>query len=187
MEPYRYRLLAPGDIRLLRLLPAVDEAAAIKCHLFDFTLGAGRGTDLYEALSYVWGDVNEGLPIEIDEQALNVTKNLHAALVHMRHHYMERLIWVDAICINQTDENEKVQQIQDMYRIYALANSVLVWLGEEADGSEQAFQEIYASAARGSTVAASEHGNLRSIFALLNRPWFQRVWVRNDCVVAMKC
>jgi heterokaryon incompatibility protein (HET) len=119
-SPYRYSSLPPGldRIRLLRLMPNKDETAAIKCQLFNYTLESAKGTHLYEALSYVWGNPDETVPISIGKHHINVTKNLHAALLHLRSHSFERIVWVDAVCINQADDQEKARQIQYMTKIY---------------------------------------------------------------------
>ena len=120
--PYRYSSLSPGErdgsIRLLRLMPNRDETAVIECQLFNYTLESGKGTHLYEALSYVWGNPDEIVPIKIGEHCFKVTKNLHAALLRLRNHSFERIVWVDAVCINQADNQEKAHQIQNMTKIY---------------------------------------------------------------------
>jgi hypothetical protein len=143
--PYRYSSLMPGNdsIRLLRLIPNRDETADIQCELFEYSLqNSCEETHLYDALSYVWGNPHEQLPIFIHEHSFDVTVNLHAALLRLRNHSIERILWVDAICINQTDSKEKGQQIQSMAKIYGYANRVIVWLGEAADDSDLALEEI---------------------------------------------
>ena len=71
-----------------------------------------------------------------------MTKNLHAALVRLRDPFLKRILWVDAICINQQDEEERTQQVAAMARIYGLAKRVVVWLGEEAGDGALAFREL---------------------------------------------
>src|ERR1700685_3305339 len=93
------------NIRLLRLTNK-NETAAIECQLFNYTLESGRGTHLYEALPYVWGDPDTTVPISIGGHCFKVTKNLHAALLRLRNYSLERIIWVDAICVNQLDNQE---------------------------------------------------------------------------------
>jgi hypothetical protein len=78
-----------------------------------------------------------------------VTVNLHEALSHLRDRSIERIIWVDAVCINQNDGEEKGQQIQLMAKIYGQASRVLVWLGEAADNSDQALEEIRLAGSKG--------------------------------------
>ena len=180
--PYRYSSLPPGidSIRLLRLIPNKDETAAIKCKLFNYSLGQDKGPHLYEALSYVWGNSNETVSISIDGHALPITQSLHAALLRLRDRSFERIIWVDAICINQENEQEKEQQIQFMEKIYGQANRVVVWLGEAADDSDRALEEIRTAGGKKSPNSSNNETIQQAVLALLQRPWFRRIWVREQ-------
>lgn len=105
--------LPPGhnSIRLLRLMPCGKESmemTEIQCELFTHSLqDRGKGTHLYEALSYVWGDPKGSQPIRVNGKEFHVTANLHAALMRLRDHSLQRILWVDAICINQGSDEEK--------------------------------------------------------------------------------
>ena len=176
----RYSPLSPGpdSIRLLRLMPDKDETAPIRCQLFNYSLQeSGKRTHLYEALSYVWGDPEKTLPIFIDEHRFSVTENLHAALWRLRERSIE-WIWVDAICINQQDQQERGHQVQSMAKIYGKANRVLVWLGEAANDSDRALEEIRVAADDESTNSLENEIIQEAFLALLRRTWFQRIWVR---------
>lgn len=176
---YCYSPLLPdlGCIRLLRLMPDGDEAAPIRCQLFDYSLHeSAQRVHLYEAVSYVWGDCKRLLPISIANHRFNVTENLHAVLLRLRNRSFERIIWIDAICINQEDDKEKEHQILSMPKIYGQSNRVIVWLGEAADESDNALEALR-KAGRGD-YSQNDLLNQRSILRLLRRPWFQRVWVR---------
>jgi len=178
MPPYRYSTLSHGadGIRLLRILPHKDKAAPMQCELINYSLEEADGTHLYEALSYVWGDSSKTLPISVDRQDFDITVNLHGALLRLRSSQLERIIWIDAICINQTDNSEKEQQIRLMTKIYGHANRVNIWLGNAADNSDQAFEDI--SAAAGSKGTHLSKTRQSAILKLLDRPWFRRIWVR---------
>jgi hypothetical protein len=141
---YCYSSLPEGSIRLLRLLPPEDEDehAPIKCELFDCALADSESTRPYEALSYVWGSESMSQSISIDGCDLSVRENLYAALSHLRDRSIERIIWIDAICINQGDLKEKGQQVQSMAKIYSKASRVIVWLGGATPDSGQALKEI---------------------------------------------
>ena len=190
MSPYCYSSLLPGpdSIRLLRLMPHEDKTAPIQCQLVNYSLQeSSGGTHLYEALSYVWGDPKETLPISIisiGEHDLPVTHdlpvrvNLHAALSRLRDRCFERIIWVDALCINQADKKEKEYQIQSMTKIYGQANRVIVWLGEAADDSDQALEDIRVAAEGEFTNSSNNEKSQKAILKLLERPWFRRIWVR---------
>jgi hypothetical protein len=181
MSQYCYSPLSSGhdSIRLLRLMPHEDETADIQCELFEYSPQNSCGNHLYEALSYVWGNPDETLPIFIHEHGFNVTVNLRAALLRLRNHSIERILWVDAICIDQANWEEKGHQIQSMAKIYGQANRVVVWLGEAADDSDLAFEEIrVAGGKKSKSTNPLDCGSIQqAVLALLQRPWFRRIWV----------
>jgi hypothetical protein len=118
----------PGTaIRLLTLLPGIRDSI-ICCSLAVATLD----DDLhYEALSYTWGDSTIKREININHNhCLQVTANLETALQYLRYPDNDRVLWIDAICINQDDNVEKSKQVPLMGEIYGRAFNVLVWLGE---------------------------------------------------------
>ncbi|KAF2805780.1 HET-domain-containing protein, partial [Mytilinidion resinicola] len=194
--PYRYTSIPQGNdtIRLLRLLPSKDATAAIKCQLFNYSLAPDIKSHRYEALSYVWGDENTTIPVFIDGYVLSVKANLHAALVHLRDRSFERILWVDALCINQENVNEKEQQIPFMARIYHQASRVVVWLGEAANSSSLALEKIRDAGGKKSEDSPnndlirqdSPNNDLirEAILALLQRPWFRRIWILQEVGVA---
>jgi hypothetical protein len=183
--PYHQPPLPRGNdnIRLLRLIPNKNETAIIKCQLFNYSLEPHKSTHLYDALSYVWGNPNETLPIFIEGHVLHVTASLHAALLRLRNHSLERIIWVDAVCINQADEEEKEHQIQSMARIYGQANRVIVWLGKAEDDSNRALETIRSAAENQSTNVSN---NQKAVLALFQRPWFERIWVRKQTLDSIR-
>ncbi|KAK3339433.1 heterokaryon incompatibility protein-domain-containing protein, partial [Neurospora tetraspora] len=171
--------MSRGHIRLLQLLPPKNEDVAIHCRLFCTTLDS-KGTRLYEALSYVWGSEDKPCSIFINGCNLAIGENLYAALLHLRDHSIERTIWIDAICINQEDQEEKGHQVQSMAKIYAKASRVIVWLGEEAAGSDQALEGIRIAA----ELSTRRLDNKAGILTLLQRPWFRRIWVLQEVAAA---
>jgi hypothetical protein len=179
---YHYTRLPEADnIRLIRLLYSEDENAPIRCQLFNYSLReSGKRTHPYDALSYVWGNPDETRPIVIDKHVLHVTVNLHDALSQLRYRSIERIIWVDAVCINQNDTKEKEQQIQFMAKIYGQANRVVVWLGRAANRSDQALEEIRVAGGKTSTTTSNKETMQQAVLALLRRPWFRRIWVREQ-------
>jgi hypothetical protein len=194
-----YTSLREGSVRLLRLLPHSDENSGIECQLITCPLLDSGRTHPYEALSYVWGPVENQQSIYVDGDKLSVGANLHAALSHLRDCFLERILWIDAICINQKDEKgEKEQQVQSMAKIYAKASRVIVWLGEAAADSDLALKEILRAAnqlhinsvmdetnQQVASALSDQHpadsstneSNRHALLALLERPWFQRIWV----------
>jgi hypothetical protein len=97
------------------------------------------------------------------------------ALLRLRYGLVERVLWVDAICINQENKREKEQQIQNMARVYGQADHVIVWLGMAAENSDRALQEI--RIAGKSRDYPHDEATQKAVVALLQRPWFRRTWV----------
>lgn len=83
------------------------------------------------------------------------------------------MLWIDQICVNQADISERNQSVAAMGKIYSYANRVLVYLGEDGEGSAEAMDYI-----------ASRTGAHESIPKLLERPWFSRVWVLQEVALA---
>lgn len=86
----------------------------------------------FVALSYMWGESNAQKKILLNGAEFAVTENLLTALYHLRRKntFEDKLFWIDAICINQDDMNEKSRQVRIMNHIYDRASSVVVWLGD---------------------------------------------------------
>jgi len=123
-------------IRLMAILPSERKTADIKCILGPENLNRNPS---YEALSYVWGDATKLKRIDVCKHAFYVTENLEIALRNLRLRNKLRVLWVDAICINQNDVVEKSSQIRQMGEIYSQATEVLIWLGPETLSSAKAF------------------------------------------------
>ncbi|KAH0545316.1 hypothetical protein FGG08_000615 [Glutinoglossum americanum] len=90
-----------------------------------------------------------GSPIKVPchKQNLAVTSNLVAALQKMRNESWFRYLWIDAICINQGDVQERIDQVSIMRSIYEQARQTLIWLGEGDAGMDLAMDAIFAIAA----------------------------------------
>jgi hypothetical protein len=91
---------------------------------------------LYTALSYCWGTTEDKKQITLNEETFMVTQNLATALQYLRREGRPEGLWIDSICINQDDKDEKTEQVQQMKSIYESANEVVVWLGPAADNSD---------------------------------------------------
>lgn len=117
----------------MRLLPAQNRTDSIRCTLHTAYL---ERKPFYEALSYAWGDPAVTRQIIVNERAVNVTVNLAAALRRLRRRYGDRRLWVDALCINQQDNDEKSHQVNLMKDIYAKAPKAILWLGDFSDDSQ---------------------------------------------------
>ncbi|KAK0709221.1 heterokaryon incompatibility protein-domain-containing protein, partial [Lasiosphaeria miniovina] len=135
-DPYEFRPLpdASCHMRLLTLLGADEASAPVECKMRVVGLGSQQPGEQvpYEALSYTWGADVHDEPVRVDGRPLRVTRNLHHALARLRRHSSQppRVLWVDAICINQGDDDEKNLQVCEMRHIYGRAAAVVAWLGE---------------------------------------------------------
>ncbi|KAF5590999.1 ACB 4-hydroxyacetophenone monooxygenase [Fusarium subglutinans] len=180
---YRYDQLPANSIRLLRLLPHQDERAPITCQLFNCVLENSGSCRPYEALSYVWGSNHKPESILIDGCDLPIGKNLFAALLHLRDRSIERILWIDAICINQQDTKEKGHQVQSIAKIYASATRVIVWLGKATVGIDQSLEVIRIAGFAGKQPTITQT-NENSILEIVRAPWFQRIWVLQEVAAA---
>ncbi|KAK4222693.1 hypothetical protein QBC38DRAFT_489218 [Podospora fimiseda] len=115
-----------SQIRLLQLQAGTGEDPIV-CFLKAVNL---EGHPEYDALSYVWGNPGVTGSIQLHGREHSVTINLWDALKRLRQPDKHRRLWVDALCINQTDSKEKEGQIGLMGKIYSQAKEVCLWLGE---------------------------------------------------------
>jgi hypothetical protein len=125
--PYGYLFLEreSSEIRILTLLPGSwDEE--IHCRLRKASLDLNPE---YEALSYAWGDLLHTKHIHLDGHTIEVTSNLEVALRYLRRPSEELSLWVDALCIDQSDDSEKSHQVALMDKVYKQCSQVYIWLG----------------------------------------------------------
>jgi hypothetical protein len=120
------------EIRLIELEPRSDPSAPLSCRMRRLAL---EDAPEYYALSYYWGAANdERCPIWVNGFEFKIQLNLYDALIALQRRNCT-MIWADAICLNQDDDDEKAQQVPRMKLIYQRAKGVAIWLGKEADGS----------------------------------------------------
>lgn len=132
MNAHIYRPLDPkrSEIRVLTLLPSSKPIDPIHCSLKHVSLD---DKPQFEALSYVWGPPNPKHDIFLDGAKFTVTPSLHAALTALRHRKKPRIVWADAICINQNDDDDKAYQVPLMGRLYTEATRTVIWFGASND------------------------------------------------------
>lgn len=206
-----YEDINASEFRLFVLEPGID--GKIEGH---FILEARERLvpPPYEALSYHWGSKEDQAIIVCNGHEMKVRQNLYDALVELRLPHAPRLLWCDALCINQENNEEKNQQVRHMNSIYESAHRVLIFLGAEADDIKGAFtllRYMHSSAeytARRKfdfithflptsyTAARSlgqegisesaEQACWNCANALLCRPWFHRLWVLQEVLHARK-
>ncbi|KAE8454154.1 hypothetical protein EG329_005079 [Mollisiaceae sp. DMI_Dod_QoI] len=141
--------------------------------------------------------------------SLGIAHNLFVALQHLRHSNNSRVLWIDAICINQDDKDERSAEVIEMGSIYRNASQVIVWLGLSSHNSDLALQTLsrigdaviclpeqgltretpgsWPATLRNDVEALKSHADRwLSIKDLITREWFSRLWVFQEIVLAQK-
>lgn len=169
----RFQELGERQIRLLHLSNGnFNDLIHINLTVEDFAFGVQ-----YEALSYTWandaGDSRKSYSVYYGEgwEVIRVTENCANALRRLRYRNKTRTLWVDAICINQEDVDERSHQVEMMADIFACAERVIVYLGENEPGSFHD-EPLYRSRLR------------QQVEELCGRPYFSRIWVVQELVFA---
>ena len=141
---FQYQALeSPGSLRVHLLNPSSASLANLHCKLLSTTI-SDCDQDLFEhyvALSYVWGSTDNLQTIILEGCQFQITKNLHNALHDIRDPFRVIRLWVDAICINQQDGNERNQQVALMGQIYSIARHTIIYLGQSSPAIDVAFEE----------------------------------------------
>ena len=144
----------------------------------------------YTALSYTWsGSVGEHF-ISVGGAPLSITENLSMALRHIRGPTRPRNMWVDAICINQGDYEEKAIQVNMMGDIFASGTRTIVWLGEKSADSDVAMDFI--GSLRQRTLDQQDSDSKieqtcpRAINELMQRKWWTRIWVIQEVLMSRR-
>lgn len=115
------------EIRLVILQPG-KKNDSVHCDLITVPSISAKP---FEALSYCWGRTSVINTIFVHDKNLQISPNLEQALRHLRMRNSQRSLWIDAICINQTDIPEKNKQVPKMRQIYKRASEVLVWISRD--------------------------------------------------------
>ncbi|KAL3959396.1 hypothetical protein ACCO45_007558 [Purpureocillium lilacinum] len=181
---------AQNGIRVVRVAPYNSFGRnPVVCQLEETTWDACE----YEALSYCWGKQNDHAIIQLGGEPFKVTKDLAAALEQLCLPDRIRTIWIDAICINQFDPEEKSVQVRMMGNIYRAAQQVLVWVGSARDDTKLAFKQLDRLANVISTPSNAveeiwEEQDMGSWIECLNdliqRPYWSRAWTVQEVVLA---
>lgn len=180
-------------IRLLQILPGTPQDD-VRCFMYPIAL---ENCPEYEALSYCWGNTTDLTPILINEHSLDITRSLRSALFHLRRLQEPRILWVDAICINQGDDTERGNQVSIMGDIYGRTTRTVVWLGSGDEDPERAFK-ICEQLAREAVMLESnlDPSTDNLSFPEYNKndpcvenlvgdcPWWKRVWVVQEIILA---
>lgn len=165
---YTYKPLGEGGIRILefREQPDTESFRARLIHV-----GLNSVAKCYTAISYCWGpkDISRSLTLDGGFR-LPISQVVEDLLRHIVKDKV-MFLWIDAICIDQADDNDKSRQIQLMRDIYAMASETVVWLGQP---SAQARLWRYLHSYEDKL---SWRNYVDEILEMLSAPWFERVWV----------
>lgn len=209
LQLYQYSPLRhPRGLRLIELHPGAG-SDDIKCELFEVEPAPDDpiGTPAqpfwqldrpYEAVSWTWGTSSERAPIRIhrredrEDYQFNVQVNAIAALRALRYESTLRILWLDTICINQNNADEKNHQVPLMAQVYGQAVQVCVWLGDgrEINGGpklaidfiKDEVLDIWSFDVLCDNKDASP--KWEALIDLMRLPWFSRRWVVQEIALA---
>lgn len=163
---------------------------------------------IFDAISYCWGDAQKPREISLKHENVDysfaVTESLYLALRRFRSSTESCSLWTDAICINQSDHEEKGHQIRLMDWIYTNARKVLIYLGEPDKTTPKALKLInkihtavvqtpdedkrspkqWISDNKLPLLNAQESWKWNSLREFFRRPWFRRKWIIQECALA---
>lgn len=140
-------------------------------------------TPQYETLSYVWGSPQCHQSFICSSGTIAITSNLEVALKRIRLAHHVRVVWADAICINQADTGERGHQVGLMGRIYSEASRVMIWLGPDTNGSaKKVFDAMHRDVRSLADLERDRDYVLRKrvldvLRGFTQSLWFTRVWV----------
>jgi hypothetical protein len=191
-----YKPIEDWQTRIVRIRPG-DESEILRLDIIIAAITEDPGVGLisepgqihYEALSYAWGDNAFTQSVMCNDVPFTITANLREALVHLRHTNGNRFFWVDALCINQYDLEEKARQIRKLHKLFKRASRVVVWLGQEAMHTQLALTWMYSFCLREHDSGSNAiqlarlcdlHALLAGLTNLMKRPWIRRIWILQE-------
>ena len=193
-----YQALEAAEIRLMILQPGRGNQRV--CWQLVSTSLSERPE--YEALSYEWGSPDVSVLGYMDGKPTNIRQNLWDALRHLRSPSAERVLWIDAICIDQNNIEERSHQVRLMGDIYSNASAVIIWLGLESDTSRIAMTWIRECTPQtrnslglprqtlgrksASQVIRDQVNRWTSLEELCTRSYWHRVWIVQEVVLARR-
>jgi hypothetical protein len=206
---YTYTPLQPGEVRILEVNRDHNGEVFLRlCHVKLSDSGP------YDAISYTWGTEfgpDPGVVID-DDKWISIRQNAFNLLHDRATSTTIRRIWLDCLCINQTDDTEKAIQIPLMAQIYSQAERTIVWLGEMpyapqvlsliVDLEDRPWQfDLPPQAPEGARTWLNFQQSQRplrysiqdkfdprfeALAQLLANPWFYRVWILQEVIFSKK-
>lgn len=174
-----YDPLPPGKhIRLLEL--RTDKSSQQLVYTF-IVVSLDYCKHQFTAISYAWEDP---APVDSINSSDGLSLTLSVTISNLFHSLRKRretfILWLDALCINQENTEEKSSQVRLMGDIYSSAERVLVWLGVSTPKAESAFRFMESKQSFSwphDWDTEEDLSGLETVFDLLDRPWFRRLWV----------
>jgi hypothetical protein len=196
---FTYTPLPNDCIRLLTFAAPSTYPGVLTCTINTFPLD---NPPSFDALSYTWGAPSKMETILCNGLEMKIGANLHEAIQTLFSPpiSLDLPIWIDAICINQGDDEEKGHQVHRMGDVYRRANKVVIWLGPAENDSDLAMESLPGLSERlsslpfGSVVYHFEENGLPdenspvwyAVGNLFRRQWFGRLWTFQETVLAAK-
>lgn len=171
------------QIRLLKVLlnegaPGSEQSSSLVCCDLSIHSLNHDNPPSYTALSYVWGPPptmsgSGDDTLIVNGEAIPARENLLSALRAFQRRKDSAYLWVDAVCINQDDLEEKMTQIKLMGDIYSLAEKTVIWLGTAEDDSDDAMDLVRDLEEKDleSPRFEEQSGSWKAIRLLLQRSW----------------
>lgn len=146
----------------------------------------------YKALSYCWGKKQTKHLLQISKRDVTVCSNLFEALTELLRSRFWGRFCVDALGINQDDEEEKKRQLKNMSGIYYQARRVIIWFGQPSNHFDQALlflswfvRQVHDQTSVGIRLLALLESEVwTSPAGIYGHPWFSRVWTLKEVVLA---
>jgi len=187
---FKYAPLHDREIRLLTL-PTHSTASSADYTLLHFPLDT---TGHYEAISYTWDGNDTTSKISLNGELFPTTAKVQQLLQALTSATTAKRVWIDFICINQADADEKSRQVRMMRDIFASAHRVTAWLGHQQDAAlaKETVADILTRSAEkypGFGIYATYtqqcyRPRLLALKSLLRNRWFRRMWVIQEVIVA---
>jgi Heterokaryon incompatibility protein (HET) len=194
---FRFELLRAGQIRLLSI-SIINEQVELSLHRYYL-----QTAPEYYAISYAWGTEQRTTSVLCNLQTMTITPHVYEGLRCINSLYGSSIrIWIDSICINQDDNEEKAVQVKNMHEVYAGVRAVLAWLGSSGNDSDLAMASIPAmyDSLKDETgprckfdedlarlgLPPWKHPVWCALGRLIVRPWFERLWVVQEVVLAQE-
>lgn len=185
---FEYRPLEPRCIRILELQPGV-KGDALEGRLIVMNVDDEDGI-VYDALSYQWNDPAPAAVLSLSGKLLPLAANLATALQHLRCVDKTLVIWIDAICINQKNLNERAEQVQMMRHIFTYAETVRIWINEpDVDETNEAFVALRDFYDAPDSVVHELWPDLsfwEPVMPIFTNSYWNRVWIQQEVLNARK-